>query len=153
VPIGRLIEKSRKVIWDLKGVKEGTYTATVEASDKHRNTGSGSITVTVVVCPGWLPDPPPCPTISVACRSRVDPKEPITFEATVAGGDSDIKPTYKWSLSAGKIINGQATRKISVDASRLKKESITAKVKVGGAQPSCNNVASCTVELGEPKLQ
>jgi len=50
-PAGRLIGKGREVSWDLSGVQEGTYTATVDASDKHKHTASGSVTVTVVICP------------------------------------------------------------------------------------------------------
>lgn len=153
VPVGRLIGKGLEVTWDLSGVQEGTYTATVEASDRHKNTGSGSVTVTVVICPGWRPDPPPCPIVSVSCPSNVESKGSITFEANVAGGDPEIKPTYEWSLSAGKIISGQATRKVTVDVSGLSDESVTATVSVGGAHPACATVASCSVQLGEAKLQ
>jgi hypothetical protein len=148
VPVGRLIAKNRDAIWDLSGVDEGTYTATVEASDRHKHTASGSITVTVVICPGWLPDPPPCPTISVSCPSKAESKGSITFEATVSGGYPDI--TFEWSLSAGKIIGGQGTQKITVDGSSAGSNSVTATVAVGGLHPLCSNVASCTVvEIGE----
>lgn len=154
VPVGRLIGKGgREITWDLSGVNEGTYTATVQASDKHKNTGTGSITITVVICPGWLPDPPPCPVISVSCPNSVESKESISFEATVSGGDPEMIPTYEWSLSAGKIISGQATRKITVDVSGLSRESVTATVSVGGAHPLCATVASCTIIRGLPKSQ
>lgn len=144
VPVGRLIGKHREVTWDLSGVQEGTYTATVEATDKHKHTASGSITVSVVICPGWRPDPPPCPVVSVSCPSSVESKGSITFEATVAGGDPEMIPTYEWSLSAGKIISGQSTRKVTVDVSGLSDGSVTATVSVGGAHPFCATVASCT---------
>ncbi len=153
VPVGRLIGKSRDVIWDLSGVQAGTYTATVEASDRHKNSGNGSITVTVVICPGWRPDPPPCPTVWVSCPSNVESNGSITFEATVSRGDPEIKPTYEWSLSAGKITSGQATPKVTVDLSGISHESVTATVSLGGLNPSCPAVASCTVRLVETKLQ
>ena len=153
VPVGRLIKKNREVIWDLSGVEAGTYTATVEAIDRHRHAASGSTTVTVVICPDWRPDPPPCPVVSVSCPSNVESKASITFEATVAGGGPEIIPTYEWSLSAGKIISGQATKKVTVDVSGVSHESVTATVSVGGANPLCHTVASCTIELGEMKLQ
>jgi hypothetical protein len=143
VPVGRLIGEGREVTWDLGGVQEGTYTATVEVSDKH-NTATGSATVTVVVCPGLRPSTP-CPTVSVSCPAFVESKESITFVATVAGGDREIKPTYKWSLSAGKIISGQATSKITIDVSGISGESVTATVSVGGFHPLCHTVASCTI--------
>ena len=154
VPIGRLIGEGREVTWDLSDVQEGTYTATVEASDRHKHTGSGSVTVIVVICPGWHPPPPPCPTVSVSCPSSVESKTSITFEATVAGGPSEIIPTYKWSLSAGKIISGQGTRKITIDVPGISDESVTATVSVGGFHPACvGTIASCTIlQLGETKL-
>ena len=145
VPVGRLIgEGGREVTWDLSGVQEGTHTATVEVSDKHKHTAIGSVKVTVVVCPGWHPTSP-CPSVSVSCPSTVESKASIAFEATVAGGDHEIKPTYKWSLSAGKIISGQATSKITIDVSGISGESVTATVSVGGFHPLCQTVASCTI--------
>ena len=67
VPVGRLSGEGREVTWDLSGVQEGTYTATLEVSDKH-NTGKGWTTVTVVICPGWHPPPRPCPVVSVSVQ-------------------------------------------------------------------------------------
>ena len=148
VPVGRLITKKRAVIWDLSGVEDGTYTATVEASDRHKNTGSGSVTVTVLICPGVFPDPPPCPTISVSCPSEVEAKDAVTFEATVSGGPPDVTPTYQWSVTAGKIISGQGTPKITVDVSTLNHKGVTATVKVGGMDRACSTVASCSVQVG-----
>ena len=146
VPVGRLKGKNREVTWDLSGVEAGTYTATVEASDRHKHTASGSITITVVECPSERPDPPPCPTINVACPSKVESNGTITFEAFVSGGVPEIIPTYKWKLSAGKIISGRGTRKITVDVSGVNQEWVTAKVKVGGLNPLCQAVASCMAE-------
>ena len=151
VPVGRLIGKDRQVTWDLRGVAEGTYTATVTASDRHKHSASGSITIEVVICPGWHPPPPPCPTVSVSCPTRVESKGSVTFDVTVSGGHPEIKPTYEWSLSAGKIIGGEATRKITVDVSGLSQDSVTATVSVGGSDPSCPTVVSCTIQL--TKLQ
>ena len=153
VPVGRLTGKDREVTWDLRGVEAGTYTATVEATDKHKQSAKGSITITVVVCPGWLPDPPPCPHIFVSCPDNAESKAAITFEATVSGGPAGMKPTYKWSLSAGKIISGQGTPKIAVDVSGLSIDAVTATVSVGGAHQFCATVASCTVQLGGTKMR
>jgi hypothetical protein len=150
VPVGHLSGKGREVTWDLSGVQEGTYTATVQARDeKFKQGGNGSVTVTVVICPGWHPDPPPCPTVSVSCPSEVDPKEAITFEATVSGGDPEIKRTYQWSVSSGKIISGQGTSKISVDVSDLSDASVTGTVSIGGDDPLCQTDASCSVHVKE----
>ena len=145
VPVGRLIEKGREVTWNLSGVETGTYTATVEARDQHKHSATGSISVTVVVCPGWRPDPPPCPLVMVSCPIGADENRSLTFVATVAGANPETKPTYKWSVSVGKIISGQATSKVIVDISGLKQPSVTATVSVGGFDPGCATVASCTI--------
>jgi len=153
VPVGSLIGKTSEVTWDLSGVEAGTYTATVEASDRQKHTASGSITVTVDICPGYLPDPPPCPVVSVSCPGSLESKGSVTFEATVSGGYTEKTPTYEWSLSAGTIVSGQATRKITVDVSGLRQNWVTATVSVGGFNPLCATVASCAISLGETKLQ
>lgn len=147
VPVGRLIGKTSEVTWDLSGVEAGTYTATVEASDRKKHTANGSITVTVEICPGYLPDPPPCPVVLVTCPSSLESKRSVTFEATVSGGYTEKTPTYEWSSSAGKIISGQATPKVTVDVSGLSQDWITATVSVGGFNPSCATVASCTIMI------
>ena len=152
VPVGRLIGKTSEVTWDLSGVDAGTYTATVEASDRHKHIVSGSITITVDICPGYFPDPPPCPVVMVSCPSSLESKGSVTFEATVSGGPKTI-PTFEWSLSAGRIISGQSTSKVTVDVSGLSQDSVTATVSVGGFNPSCHTVASCAISPGETKLQ
>ena len=153
VPVGRLTGKDREVTWDLRGVEAGTYTATVEATDTLKHSTKGSITITVVVCPGWLPDPPPCPHIFVSCPDSAESKAAITFEAKVSSGPAGMKPTYKWSLSAGKIISGQGTPKITVDVSGLSIDAVTATVSVRGAHRNCPTDASCMVQLSSTKMQ
>jgi hypothetical protein len=64
-----------------------------------------------------------------------------------------MTPTYEWSLSAGKIIGGQATKKITVDITGLSPDYLTATVSVGGAHPLCATTASCTIMSGLPKSQ
>ena len=128
--------EGREVTWDLSGVAEGTYTATVELNDGNQHTATGSTTVSVALCSGCERPPPPCPAVSVSCSNQVD-NQPITFEATVVGGDPKRKPVYNWSVTAGTIIGGQGTSKITVDISALGSRSITATVSLSGADPSC----------------
>jgi hypothetical protein len=148
---GKLSGEGRAVTWDLTGVANGTYTATVEVNDgTPGHTASGSATVTVADCPGCVKPPPPCPNISVSCPSEVDLGQPATFTASVTGGEG-LTPTYNWSVSAGTISSGQGTSAITVDTSGLGGQSVTATVSVGGADPSCNNSASCTTAVKPPK--
>ncbi|HKG79985.1 MAG TPA: hypothetical protein VKA78_11210, partial [Pyrinomonadaceae bacterium] len=142
---GRLSGEGRQVTWDLTGVANGTYTATVEVNDGNQHTATGSATVTVAECTGCVPPPPPCPTVSVSCPSDIDAGQPITFTASVTGGAEGATFTYNWSVSAGTISSGQGTSTISVDTAGLGSQSVTASVTIGGADPSCTGTtASCS---------
>jgi hypothetical protein len=47
---GRLTGKGRNVTWDLSGLPEGTYTATVEVNDGNQHTASAATSVTLSRC-------------------------------------------------------------------------------------------------------
>jgi hypothetical protein len=145
---GRLSGEGRQVTWDLSGVANGSYTATVEVNDGNQHTASGNTTVTVADCTGCVPPPPPCPTVSVSCPTDVEPNAPITFTASVSGGAEGASWTYNWSVSAGTISSGQGTSTITVDTNGLGGQSVTATVSIGGADPSCTGTtASCTTSV------
>ena len=147
---GRLTGEGRQVTWNLAGVAYGTYTATVEVNDGNQHTANGSTTVTVAECPGCVRPQPPCPNIAVSCPSEVEAGQPITFTASVSGGDPAMTATYNWSVSAGTISGGQGTSTITVDTTGIGGQSVTATVTVGGADPSCNATASCTTGVKPP---
>src|SRR6185369_9308997 len=134
---GRLTGEGRSVTWDLSGVANGTYTATVEVNDGNQHTVSSSATVTVADCTDCVKPPPPCPQVSVSCPSDIDAGQPITFTASVPGGDTAATYTYNWSESAGTITSGQGTSSITVDTTGIGGQSVTATVSIGGADPSC----------------
>lgn len=147
---GKLTGEGRAVTWDLSGVANGSYTATVEVNDGNQHTASGSATVTVADCTGCKLPPPPCPTVSVSCPSDVEAGAPASFTASVAGGDPNMSATYNWSVSAGTITSGQGTPTITVDTGTLGGQSITATVSIGGAAPECSTTASCTTSVKPP---
>ena len=134
---GRLSGEGRQVTWDLSGVANGSYRATVEVNDGNQHTASGSTTVTVADCGDCVPPPPPCPVVSVSCLADVEPNAPITFTASVSGGAPGASWTYNWSVSAGTISSGQGTSTITVDTAGLGGQSVTATVSIGGTDPSC----------------
>jgi len=151
---GRLTGEGRSVTWDLSGVANGSYTATVEVDDGNQHKVSGSATVTVADCSGCVKPPPPCPVVSVSCPSDVGPNEPITFTASVSGGEAGATWTYNWSVSAGTISSGQGTSTITVDTANLAGQSVTATVSIGGADPSCTGTtASCTTSVRTPPVE
>ena len=144
---GRLSGEGRSVTWDLSGVQAGSYTATVEVNDGNMHKVTGSANVTVGDCTGCVAPPPPCPTVSVSCPTDVEANQPITFTASVSGGAPGATFTYNWSVSAGTISSGQGTSTITVDTAGAGGQSVTATVSIGGADPSCNNTASCTTAV------
>ncbi|HEX7334563.1 MAG TPA: Ig-like domain-containing protein [Pyrinomonadaceae bacterium] len=149
---GRLSGEGRQVTWDLTGVANGSYTATVEVNDGNQHTASGSTTVTVADCTGCVEPPKPCPNVSVSCPSEVDAGQPITFTASVTGDTGGATVTYNWSVSAGTISSGQGTSTITVDTSSLGGQSVTATVNIGGLDPSCTATNSCTTGVKPPPV-
>jgi hypothetical protein len=148
---GRLSGEGRSVTWDLSGVPNGSYTATVEVDDGNQHKVSNSATVTVADCPDCVKPPPPCPVVSVSCPNEVDPGSPITFTASVSGGEAGATWSYNWSVSAGTISSGQGTSTITVDTTGLAGQSVTATVSIGGADPSCTGTTnSCTTSVKTP---
>lgn len=147
---GRLNGEGRKVTWDLSGLPEGRYTASVEVNAGNQLTANAATTVEIAVCDICDKPPPPCPSVSVAYSSDLNLKRPIIFEAIVEGGDPELTPTYTWSISAGKIISGQGTSKLTVDASNSGGQSLTAAVSIGGVDPSCTGTtATATLPISD----
>ena len=144
VSAGRIRGEGQKVIWDLSGVAEGTYSANVEVTDRTGHTASTSTNVTIVLCHSCVTIESPCPTIMVSCPDNAESGKSVTFKADVYGGDYTVKVTYTWSVSAGKISSGQGTSMITVDGSGVTGGSVTAKVSIGGHDAACVNTASCT---------
>ena len=144
VSAGRIRGEGQKVIWDLRDVAEGTYTANVEVHDRRRLAAIASTKVTIAQCPNCVTRESPCPTVAVSCPEKAESNQSMTFQAHVYGGDPSVKVTYTWTISAGKISGGQGTSTITVDASDVTSGSVIATVAIGGYDPACVNTASCT---------
>lgn len=144
VSAGRIRGEGQKVIWDLSGVTEGTYTANVEVNDPTGLTAIASTKVAIGLCQSCFTIESPCPVIVVDCPETAKPNESMTFEAHVYARDPDVKVTYTWSVSAGKISRGQGTSMIAVDVSDVTGGSVTATISIGGLDAACVNTASCT---------
>ena len=84
------------------------------------------------------PAPPKCPVTKVTCPDSVDVKDKLKFTADVSGGDTNVTPTYNWTVSAGTIESGQGTSTIEVNTTGLEPDStITATVELGGFSRDC----------------
>lgn len=90
-----------------------------------------------------------CPSIYVTCAEKtVEVDAPITFSGSWAGGFPYMEPTYNWTVSAGKIIAGQGTPTIRVDAKGLPDDTeLTAIFTLGGSPIECSKSASCMTKI------
>jgi hypothetical protein len=90
-----------------------------------------------------------CPEIRVAGEPfQFNKNEILKFSASTEGGESVNKTDYEWSISAGKIVEGQGTNQIRVDSTATDAKRITASVQIKGFAPECGNQAFATTEVG-----
>ena len=91
-----------------------------------------------------------CPLISIYRERGGSCRRPkYRFTANISGGYWDRKPTYRWSISAGKITSGQGMGSIKVDARKADDKPLTVTVEVGNVIPKgCPDptIESITVE-------
>jgi hypothetical protein len=89
-----------------------------------------------------------CPTISVTCpEAGRGENTPIRFKANVIDGKPRSEVSYNWSVSKGRISQGQGTAMIEVDVAAEDLEGLTATVEINGFEPDCNRVASCSMAI------
>ena len=106
---GRVIGRGANVIWDLTGLRPGTYEITVGISGSDK-TQTKKISVLECDCGGDCS----CPILSVLePTSATRAGEIMTFMAKIEGGSVDDF-TYEWIVSSGDIIEGQGTPVIKV---------------------------------------
>jgi hypothetical protein len=145
---GRITGDGPNSTLDLGGVAPGTYTVTVEVDDGCGCIAFTSTTVTVERCNCIPHAPPACPTVSVSCPDTGTIGQPVTFTANVSGGDSNVTPTFNWTVSAGTISSGQGTSSITVDTTGVAGgTTVTATVDVGGYGRECSTSSSCTTSF------
>ena len=86
-----------------------------------------------------------CPTVSVSGFKSIDAAaEELIFTGEAEGG-SEERAKYIWKLSAGKIIEGQGTLTIKVDAEGAKE--IRATLEVEGMCDECPRTAEFTTKI------
>ena len=91
-----------------------------------------------------------CPVVTISCPDDSQSSSRVIFYANVTAGPSD-KPTYKWTVSNGRIVSGQGTSSIVVDFSDRGGEIVTATVEITSFPRECNNKASCSTRVLIPR--
>lgn len=85
-----------------------------------------------------------CPQISVSCPADYKDGEPFNFTATISGGDPKVVPVFSWTVSEGRIVQGQGTSSIKVDLTGVRARGPTGIVTVSGFAAACPATASCS---------
>lgn len=73
---------------------------------------------------------------------------PLKFSAGFSLGKPSTQVTYLWTVSSGKIIDGQGQDTITVDVSEATEKEVTAEVEVKGLSAECQERASYTTVVG-----
>lgn len=90
-----------------------------------------------------------CPEIRVAGDGfSHDRKQPLKFSVAIKGAGTTASLPLEWSVSDGKIIDGQGTNQIQIDLSETDAKKITAAVIVKNLPPECDSHAYHTTEIG-----
>ena len=86
-----------------------------------------------------------CPLISVSCPADYKDGELLNFTAVISDGDPNVVPVFTWTVSEGKIVQGQGTSSIKVDMSSIRARGPTGTVTVSGFASACPATASCSL--------
>jgi hypothetical protein len=146
VSAGRITGQRESAIWDLRDVSPGTYTFTAKIEDGKSINESKTREIKVIGCP--VESFGACPRLSVKSGKRVRARESMRFKAEVSGG-SATGITYQWTISAGKITEGQGTPEIKVKAASKKTRLVkaTVEIKGSGLLDGCQRNASAITEI------
>ena len=145
---GRISGDGSIVTWDLSGLAPGYYKAYVEVetgSESGECQAFSSTRVLINPCP---PVRPVCPNVAIICPDNVAVDQPLTFSSNVSSVSSGVPPIYNWTVSAGRILEGQGTSSIRVDTTGLAGQTVRTTLSVGGYTNDCS--ANCTVQMPVP---
>jgi hypothetical protein len=92
-----------------------------------------------------------CPAFEIICPETQSRRKKLSFKVQFTPFVAPSpRTTYRWRVTAGKIIAGQGTQMITVDISKVRKTSVKATLKLGGFRKECPLTASCETLLTKP---
>ncbi len=145
---GHISGEGPTVTWDLSGLTPGYYKALVEVETGSSDSECRAFTSTNVLVNPCPPVQPVCPIVSIMCPANVVVDQPLTFRSNVSNVSSGIVPTYNWTVSAGRIIEGEGTSSITVDTTGLAGQTVRATLSMGGYNLDCSDM--CAVQIPIP---
>jgi hypothetical protein len=145
---GRIDGSGAAVTWDLSGVRPGYYKAflAIDSGIGDEACEAFSSIAVLVKCPPPLP--PVCPNVFITCPDRVEIDQPVTFTSSLTGGSGNVTPNFNWTVSAGRIVEGQGTSSIKVDTAGLAGQTLRATLSMGGYPLDCS--ATCSISFPVP---
>jgi hypothetical protein len=146
---GRINGDGAAVTWDLSGVEPGSYKASVEVETGGSDGVCQTFTSTNVLV-NSCPPAPPCPRVSIVCPENVLVDQPLTFSSNLASVTSGVAAIYNWTVSAGRILEGQGTSTIKVDTTGLAGQIIRARLSMGGFNQDCSDTCSAQIPVPQP---
>lgn len=94
-----------------------------------------------------------CPRIEVMCPTEMlEPGVPMSFSASVSGGDPNAQFTFNWTVSAGTLTSEQGMPSVTLDTTGLGGQTVKVTVEVGGLPQSCANSVSCEAKMALPVI-
>lgn len=141
---GKIDAEGTTVTWDLSGLEPGYYQAFVHADARNGEEVCEALSSTTVLVNRCAPRPV-CPTAVIACPDNVVADASLKFSTSVTGGPEGVAPLYNWTVSAGRIAQGQGTSSITVDTTGLTGQTVKATVSIGGYNLDCS--ASCEISI------
>lgn len=145
---GRIEGEGSAVTWNLTGVKPGQYKAYLVINTSSGDEACEAFANTVVAVRCTPPSKPTCPNVAISCPDRIEVGQPVTFNASLTGGSGNVPLVYNWTVSAGRIVEGQGTSSIKVETAGLEGQSLKATLAMGGYEEDCS--ASCTIQFPTP---
>jgi hypothetical protein len=120
---GEIVGEGSTVSWKLGDQPFGRYSATVKVKDGIGAEATSTLEVVVEGCLScFIPDPP-CPVVTVEVASEyTDSKE--TFRGEILSFHIRVmtdahfltRPDYNWTVTGGKLLKGQNTPWVTVEA-------------------------------------
>jgi hypothetical protein len=145
---GEIFGEGASVSWKLGDQPYATYSNTVTVTDSKGASSSATLKVSVTRCEHCGIWDPPCPSVAVFGGEEVTYRgELLSFHAKVDEGYFESRPDYLWTVSGGKILKGQHTPWIQVEANGGVGGEVRAIVEVEGFDASCSKRASQSVRI------
>jgi len=142
---GQIVGEGNNLRWNLFGVKAGNYTINLEIVEngKSKAINQSIIVTNAPICCGLCE----CAMFSLSSTHlEVKQGESVRISLNLNGGSQE-EVRIKWTVKGGKIIQGQETNRIIVEADSGSENNLTATVEISGLCLYCPDTESLTIKI------